>query len=102
MFRGLTDDALLGHKRSDSPAKSPPLRLAFLALEVGSPAEGPPKRRMFNVCVIDLQGRWRKLCPKGVLKGVVKQKERMLGGCCAPGGSRSLTGPQGDFSKMAG
>lgn len=50
---------------------------------------------MFNACVSEseLQGRSRVLCPKGVLKGVVKQKERMLGGVLSSGGPRSLTGP---------
>lgn len=76
------------------------LRPAFVALRAGSTYRGPPKRRMFNryVSLSYLQGNWRMLCPKGVLK----QNERIknLGGagqCCAQEGFRSQDGPPGGF-----
>lgn len=49
---------------------------AFIALEAGSTC-GEEKE---NRCVPQsyLQGRSRTLCPKSVLKDVVKEKERML------------------------
>lgn len=67
----------------------PPLRPAFIALEVSEyMREGPPYRGMLeNRCVSPsyLQRRSRTLCLKCVLKGVVKQKKRMGGALCSGG-----------------
>lgn len=81
VYRGdLGTEACLGHPEDHQISSTPhSLRSAFVVLEAGSIAEGPPRRRIFKNRYVSqsyLQGKSKTLCPEGVVKGVVKQKER--------------------------